>query len=133
MPLFVTIQRLWDCSEAKSMRVHVGAGVGRRVGGVFVGAGGGVSDSIQSVRKVDDGRLVLTNLRLVFDGVKENRSIALSKIMKAEPSVYTIEVDSESRQKSMTFSVENPAVLSVLIQLLRQGKDWRNIPKITPT
>jgi len=119
-----------DCMlfETRSTRVHIGGGLGTRIGGRSVaGLGGGISENIASLKLIDSGHLILTNQRLVFDGSTENRSFPFSKIMSAEPGLDYLEVSIEGRQKSCLFSLDNPLIWSSLITLVHEHGDLQNL------
>lgn len=104
--------------ESRAYRLY--GGVGTRVGGVYVG--GGVSESQQRLKKIDEGILTLTNERLIFDGGLENRSITLSDILSVNPWLDAIEVSIHRKAKSQVFSVLNPFVWTMLIGQIAAGK-----------
>lgn len=104
--------------EARATRVY---GVGATRIGKFT-VGGGASRSHQTLRQVDQGRLALTDQRLIFDGSLENRVLKLSDIVSVEILSDAIEVSSSRRQKSQVFSVANPVLWFVIIRGLAQGK-----------
>ena len=97
--------------ETRAVRKYSGGGrgVGFRIAkGVYIGAGGrsGISESHEEWRNIDEGKLILTNKRLIFDGAKGNRVIPLEKIISVNPWLDAIEVSAENRKKSMLFPVE---------------------------
>lgn len=61
--------------ESRAYRLYGGGGT--RVGRFYVG--GGVSESQQRLKQIDEGTVTLTNRRIVFDGGMENRTIELRK------------------------------------------------------
>lgn len=114
--------------EARAERYYEGGGASVRIAkGVYVGGGSGASRSVQVTTPIDAGRLVLTNKRLIFDGAKEDRVILLDKIVSINPSINTIEVSSETRQKSMSFTVPNPFIWSTSIRLLSTVENLRDL------
>lgn len=105
-------------SESRAYRLYGGAGT--RVGGVYVG--GGVSESQQRLKRIDEGILTLTNERLIFDGSLENRTLALSDILSVNPWLDAIEVSIRRRAKSQVFSASNPFIWTMLIEQVAAGK-----------
>lgn len=63
-------------------RVRAHLGLGTRVGRLF--GGGGLSFPIRALVPVDDGRLYVTNERVVFTGQRANRSLPTRKILEVE-------------------------------------------------
>jgi len=124
--------------ETRAVRKYSGSGrgVGFRVAkGVYVGAGGrsGTSESHEEWRNIDEGKLTLTNKRVIFDGVKENRVVPLEKIVSVNPWLDAIEISAENRKKSMLFPVENPYIWATAIQILVKADDPRKIDNVDIT
>ena len=84
--------------------------------------GGGLSESHQRVREIDQGTLTLTTARLVFDGGLENRNVALSKVLSVSPWADAIEISTERRAKSQIYRVENPLIWRAAIKALAAGE-----------
>jgi len=118
--------------ETRAIRKYKssGGGVGFRVAkGVYIGSSSrsGTSESHEEWRIIDKGRLTLTNQRLIFDGVKENRVISLNKVVSVNPWLDAIEVSAENRKKSMLFPIGNPYMWATAIQILIKADDPRKI------
>ena len=114
--------------ETRAVRHYSGGGVGVRVmKGVYVGRGGGRSESKDEWRTLDQGRLILTSKRIIFDGGKENRVLPLEKIVSISPWLDAIEITAENRKKSMMFQVENPLIWDTVIKLLIKSSDPEHI------
>ena len=105
--------------ESRSTRFYGGAAT--RVGRMSFG--GGASQSVQTLKRVDEGNLVLTDQRLIFDGAMENRVINLADVVSAQSMSEAIEVSSSRRQKSQVYTVDNPVLWCTLITTLAQGRE----------
>jgi len=114
--------------ETRAIRYHKRGGAGFRVmKGVWIGAGSGTSESKDEWRVIDQGKLTLTNKKLVFDGSKGDRVIPLNKIISINPWLDGIEVSTENRSKSMLLSVNNPFIWAAVINVLNKVEDPRKI------
>jgi hypothetical protein len=93
--------------------------------GVYIGGSSrsGKSESKQELKVIDKGTLVLTNHRLVFNGLVENRNIALNKIISFEPKIDSLLVTVENRAKKMYFDVPNAFLWVFALQVLLQAPD----------
>jgi len=111
------LQEQSNLFETRAQRLSTGAGT--RIGGIFIG--GGVSESVQRLRKLDAGTLVLTSQRVVFDGGSQNRSINLADVLSASAWQDAVEISSSRRQKSQVYSVANPMIWAAMIQNLANG------------
>jgi hypothetical protein len=98
--------------ESRAYRLYGGGGT--RIGRFSVG--GGVSESQQRVKQIDQGILTLTTKRLIFDGSTENRNVQLSQVMSVSPGVDAIEISTERRAKSQIYSVANPLLWATVIK-----------------
>ena len=118
--------------ETRAVRHHVTGGGGFRVmRGVYVGGASGTSESKDEWRVIDKGFLTLTNERLIFDGNKEDRIIPLKKIISVKASLDSIEISTETRKKSMLFTVNNPLIWGTVIQvLIKNGPNLEGIDDI---
>jgi len=100
---------------------HVGVRVAR---GVYAGSSQGTSFSTQEWTVIDEGQLVVSNQRIVFQGGNTNRAFKFPKVMSldydlSEPKGVVI-LAVEGRQKNMAFRVPNPAILSAIVQICKQ-------------
>jgi len=114
-------------SETRAERRHQSVFAGRRQKNTFFGGSSGISKSHQVLTDIDNGLLILTNKRLVFDGKETNRTIKLNKIMSVDIetnfwSSDQLEISVEGRQKSMYFSVSDTDKHKKLIMLA-----WQNV------
>jgi hypothetical protein len=106
--------------ETRAVRESTGAGVGFRVmKGVSVGGYKSRSESHQEMRALDTGVITITNQKLIFRGMKENRVIPLSSIVGMKVYSDAIEIASTGRQKGSSFSVSNPYMWNVIFYILR--------------
>ncbi|MBR3087253.1 MAG: hypothetical protein IKH04_12720 [Kiritimatiellae bacterium] len=105
--------------EVRSARTSTYAGASQGLGhGLRVGGGSGYSTSHDVWREVAVGTLTMTNMRVYFDGDKQDRNVALRDIMSINYSTTTIEISCEKRQRSMVFSVGNGLKASYILQEL---------------
>lgn len=100
--------------------------------GVYIGGSNrsGTSETIQQLKVIDSGSLVLTNKRLVFDGGRENRNIPIEKIISVNHFSDSIEISSEARSKSMLFTVPNPYIWYFIFNILVQVPDPHKLGEI---
>ena len=102
--------------EVRAIRVtnHLGAGyrVSKRIG---VAGGQSVSESHDEWRPISTGTLYITNRRVVFVGEKQSRTIDLKNVVSVRNSDSMLELVSESRAKSMRFTVDNGLIAKVLL------------------
>jgi hypothetical protein len=114
--------------ETRSVREYHGSGGRVRImKGVSVGGGSGRSESHQEWRVVDQGKLTITGKRLIFNGGMGDRVIPIEKIISVDPTLDEIEISSESRSKSMLFSVPNPFIWATCIHLISKVEDPKKI------
>jgi hypothetical protein len=104
--------------ESRAYRVYGGGGT--RIGRVYVG--GGVSESHQRVREIDQGTLTLTTKRLIFDGTHENRNVQLSQVLSVSPWSDAIEISTARRAKSQIYTVANPLIWTAGVKALAAGE-----------
>jgi len=100
--------------ESRAYRLYGGGGT--RIGRFSVG--GGISESEQRVKQIDQGTLTLTTKRLIFDGTTENRNVQLSQVMSVSPGSDAIEISTERRAKSQIYSVTNPLLWATVIKTI---------------
>lgn len=79
--------------------IRVAKGVSFRMGGASAR-----SESHEEIRVIDNGKLVLTNKRLIFIGTKRTVNIDLRKIMAIVPYKDGIESQRENKQKPEYFT-----------------------------
>jgi hypothetical protein len=82
----------------------------------------GGSGSDQRLRRIDSGRIILTNRRLIFDGQWKDRMVNLSEIKSARPLEEAVEVRFSKNQKSQIYLVRNPIIWAKTIPMLASGK-----------
>lgn len=113
-----------DLYETRAVRHYVAGHSGVRImKGVYVGGSKGKSVSSQEWTKVASGSVVVTNKRLLFDGDKNDRNIALNKIFNIESTADGVEVSCENRQKSMIFASRNPIILAIILRICCYAED----------
>ena len=110
--------------ETRAVRHYQSGSAGMRVmKGVYIGGSRGKSISNEEWKHIDDGTLIITNKRLVFDGFSQNRNFNLSKIMSVSQGLDKIEVSIENRQKSLVFDCSNPIICSTVIHICAQAEN----------
>ena len=114
--------------ETRNVRYYQSGHAGLRVmKGFYIGKTSGKSESQEEFKSIDMGTLTLTNKRLVFDGSSNSRNILLPKLIAVNSFRNSISVSSESRQKSMAFTVTNPLIWEFTIKLLSSIQDPLNL------
>jgi hypothetical protein len=112
----------------QSQSGHVGV---RAAKGVYAGTSKGTSSSTEEWKVIDQGQLVVTNQRIVFQGGNTNRSFKAPNVISfdydlAEPKGVVI-LAVENRSKNMAFQVPNPAILSAIVQICKQVENPCNL------
>lgn len=120
--------------ETRAVRYGGGRGMRVRVmKGVSIGGFSGKSESHQEWRTLDSGSITLTNKRLIFNGSKENRVIALDAILSMDSMRDVVSISLENRAKEVSFAVQNSLIWSAVLQILKSGKDPMNLEGIDLT
>lgn len=111
--------------ETRAVRHYQSGYTGFRVAkGMYVGGSKGCSTSSQEWQVLARGKLCITNQRLIFDGDSNDRNIPLKKIIAVNTNDHaSIEVSTETRQKSMIFAVRNGYIITLIIRICAQSKD----------
>jgi hypothetical protein len=118
-------------SETRAVRQSTGSGVGFRVmKGVYVGGYSGRSESHKEWRRLDRGRLILTNKKIIYNGSTENRILLLKDLISVNILSYGIELATQKRTKSSLFSVQNPYIWRAAINIIKNVKDPLNLGDI---
>ena len=115
--------------EERAIRRSHGGAV-RIMKGVYVG--GSQSESHGELRAIDNGSLLLTNQRLIFNGGFKNIEYQLSKIVSIEEYKDAVEIGSSNRQKVQLYVVEEPHKWAIFVRIAVQiahsgGKKSKNI------
>lgn len=117
--------------ETRSVSKRSGAGLGFRLfKGVYVGGYKGEARSHPELRDIDNGSLILTNKRLVFDGSIENKVINLDKILSIQVYLDSIEISIEDKSKSSFFVVKNPYIWGAVFNIIRGVPDPENLKDV---
>lgn len=90
-----------ELHEPRAVRNYGGGSV-RVMKGVWIH--GGQSESHQEMRHIDNGRLILTNRRLLFNGGSRTANIDLRKILNITTFSDGFKVNIENRQKPQFFA-----------------------------
>ena len=110
-PHHYSASNLW---EERAVRRSAGGAV-RVMKGVYIG--GSQAESHDQLRRIDDGQLLLTNQRLIFNGNMRNLEYKLNKIISIEESDDGVEVASSNRKKVQIFTVEDPHKWATYIRI----------------
>jgi hypothetical protein len=81
----------------------------------------------QQWRQIDTGTLTITNKRLIFDGLANDRTVPLSKILSVHTDLMAIAVSVEGRRKGMVLDAANPLILAFILRLCCQVDDPRDL------
>jgi hypothetical protein len=104
--------------ESRATRYY--AGLGTRVGGIYVG--GGQSQNVQSLKQIDSGSLTLTTRRLVFTGSLETRVVKLDDLVSVEQYADAVEIATSRRMKRQVQTVRNPLTWAAMTESLARCK-----------
>ena len=97
--------------ENRAVGERVGIGLGSRVmKNLYVGTSKSQYTSHQEVKDIDAGELLLTNKRIIFSGMKEQRVIDLEKILSFDIFADAIAIKSSNKSKASYFMVKNPYI-----------------------
>jgi hypothetical protein len=108
--------------ETRAVRHYQSTSSSFRVAkGFWIGETRGRSLSRQEWTMIDSGMLTVTNHRIVFDGLKQARSIPLKRVLAFTPMRDSVDIAIESRQKNMAFIARNPLILASIMRLARDG------------
>jgi len=106
--------------EPRAVRHYGSIGTSvRLMRGISVRSSQGQSFSEQEWRKLDEGKLIVTNSRIIFDGATEHRSLDLGKLDCATMFADGIRISMCNRQKPLTFVVPNPWIVVGILGILR--------------
>jgi len=120
---FHCMAEFWE--ERVTQRGYEGGshGVSIRIAkGVYyrVGAHKGRLVTETGIVKVDQGTLVITNQRIVFNGFAKSFSIPMGKLINYVVYEDAIQLDKEGKAKPAYFKVEDPEIAAVLISAIAQ-------------
>lgn len=100
--------------EERAVRQYVGGRI--RIGkGAYYG--GGKSESQPELKQLDEGNLLLTNQRLVFNGLTRHNEYKLSDITYLKAQLDAIEISSQRKKKIQYFGVSEPSKWATYIEL----------------
>lgn len=106
--------------EPRAVRKSTGSGAGFRVmKGVYLGGYSGRSESTQEWRDIDQGTLTITNKKIVFRGSKENKTVAINKIISSSNTMDSIQLTMEEKNKPILFQVKNPYMWAAVIHICK--------------
>jgi hypothetical protein len=101
--------------EPRAVRHHDADRTTVHIKGVTLRTSSKQSRSTQELKKLDQGRLIVTNKRFIFVGETEHRSLDLAKIDGATVLTDGLRLSMSNRSKPVSFSVANPWLLAVLL------------------
>jgi hypothetical protein len=117
--------------ETITERVSTGSfGSFRVMKGVRMGGYTGTSRTQSRRSLIDQGELVITNLSIIFHGTKQNRSLPLKKVFSVQAGQDHIEIAIEGKSTAVAFTVSNPRICEVLLQILKKEIDPNNLSGI---
>jgi hypothetical protein len=106
--------------EYRKQSYRTGGAV-RVMKGVYVG--GSQQHSYDSLQAIDEGKIIVTNHRLVFVGSKKTSTVNLADLLTVEEADGAMEIHSAKRQKPLLLQVPgmDTALLVLLIKLCSSG------------
>ncbi len=119
--------------ETRAVRVSNRAYLGGRLAkGVYGGYSSGESRSFDELRKIDSGKLVLTNERIIFVASTNTRTIDIKKIVSFERFGNDgIKISIEGRNKSEIYSgVDKSLLWSTVFNIIQEYKLYDNTERI---
>jgi hypothetical protein len=116
--------------EIRTARKSTRGGAAMRIlKGVFIGGSRGTSRGHDELREIDNGKLILTNKRIIFDGCNNTRNISLDKIVSVSEYSDGIEISIEDKTKSQTYvGMPNPLLWKSLVYFIRQIPESGELP-----
>jgi hypothetical protein len=105
-------------TEVKSMTTRTGVGFGSRALGIYAGTWRSLSTQLPLIRKVADGKLTITNKRIIFSGDMESREFPLKKLIEIKQFLDAIEISVQGKTHTFVFTVENPMIVDMIIRIL---------------
>ncbi len=118
--------------ETRKIR-HYESGFGgvRVAKGIYIGATKGRSVSTDELTEIDQGSLILTNQRVIFDGKLNSRDIKLDKLLSIDQYSDGIEIAIEGWSKGQVYiDMDNPFLWVALIKVVRQIPETGELPPI---
>ncbi len=100
--------------EERAVRVS-GGGAVRVVRGVYLS--GSKSESHGELRTLDNGVLLLTNKRLIFNGDLRSTEYKLNKVISVEEYKDAVEIGVSNKQKVQIFVVDDPHKLTIYLRM----------------
>ena len=97
---------------------------------LWVHTGEGVSESVDTLRIADAGRLYLTNRRIIFLEDIKTLSIGYEDILANRPMTTAINLCLANNKNKCLF-VNNPAIISGLLILALYGSRLKDMPNVS--
>lgn len=111
-----------DFYEERAVRNYVRSGHSFRImKGWWYHMGSGQAESHGELRKIDSGALYITNKRFIFNGTFKNYNYNNNKLISIEPFSDAIKIAVDGRQKTLTFTTDNPLLLGASMQILQEN------------
>jgi hypothetical protein len=111
-----------DFFEERAVRNYVRSGHSFRImKGWWYHMGSGQAESHGELRKIDSGILYITSKRFIFNGAFKNYNYNNNKLVSVEPFSDAIRIAVDGRQKTLTFTSDNPILLGASMQILQES------------
>lgn len=108
-----------DFYEERAIRNYVRTGHSFRImKGWWYHMGSGQAESHGELRKIDSGSLYITNKKFIFNGPFKNYNYSYTKLLSVEPSIDSVRIAVDGRQRTLTFTTDNPLLLGASLQNL---------------
>jgi len=111
-----------DFHEERAVRNYVRSGHSFRImKGWWYHMGSGQAESHGELRRIDSGILYITSKRFIFNGTFKNYNYNNNKLVSVEPFSDAIRIAVDGRQKTLTFTSDNPILLGASMQILQEN------------
>ncbi len=107
--------------EERAIRNYVRTGHSIRIAkGWWFNMGSGQAESHGELRKIDSGILYITSKRVIYAGQFKSYNYSYKKLLSIEPFSDSVRIAVDGRQKTLTFTTENPILLGISLQNLSE-------------
>lgn len=107
--------------EEKSHARYIGGSI-RVAKGVRVS--GGRADSIPTIKPIDEGRLILTNQRIVFLGAMRTHEVRWNQLDGFAYTTTALLIRKSRREKVMYFALPTARIVGRVIEIFLAHDDW---------
>ncbi len=119
-----------DFYEERAVRNYVRTGHSFRImKGWWYHMGSGQAESHGELRRIDSGILYITNKKFIFNGTFKNYNYNHNKLLSIEPFSDAIRIAVDGRQKTLTFTSDNPLLLGASMQIFQEKSNLENEAK----